>query len=129
MHMPVHSSLSFCVVYEMSSGKIYVLDNYVCIQLATTELLFRNMDWKLCLICQKATKEVLKCPLERAVELTKRDTLEKGDTVAWASYHASNQNVTDNFHLALTQLMPLFYEKATTAAMVKHGMVVQHRAT
>ena len=23
----------------------------------------RHMDWKLCLICQKATKEVLKCPL------------------------------------------------------------------
>ena len=22
------------------------------------------MDWKLCLICQKATKEVLKCPLK-----------------------------------------------------------------
>ena len=38
--MPVHSSLSFCVVYKMSSGKI-------CIQLVTTEVLFRNMDWKL----------------------------------------------------------------------------------
>ena len=25
--------------------------------------------------------------------------------------------------------MPLFYEKAATAAMVKHGMAVQHRAT
>ena len=23
----------------------------------------RNMDWKLCLICQNATKEVLQCPL------------------------------------------------------------------
>jgi len=26
-------------------------------------LFFRNINWKLCLICQKATKEVLKCPL------------------------------------------------------------------
>ena len=77
----------------------------------------------------EGAKNQEKCWLERAVELMKRDTLEKGDTVAWASYHASNQNVTDNFHLALTQLMPLFYEKAATAAMVKHGMVVQRRAT
>ena len=57
----------------------------------------------------------------------KRDILEKGDVVTWASYHASNQNVSDNPHLALTQLMPLFNEKAATAAMVKHGMVVQHQ--
>ena len=26
------------------------------------------------------------------------------------------------------QLMPLFYKKAATVAMVKHGMVVQRRA-
>ena len=30
---------------------------------SNSELLFRNMDWKLCLICQKATKEVIKWPL------------------------------------------------------------------
>ena len=59
----------------------------------------------------------------------KRDTLEKGDTVAWASYHTSNQNVTDDSHLVVTQLMPLFYEKAAIATMVKHGMVVQRLAT
>ena len=67
--------------------------------------------------------------LEHAAKLIQRDTLEKDDTVAWASYHASNQDITDNPHLTLTQLMPLFYEKAATAAMVKHGMTVQHRAT
>ncbi len=49
--------------------------------------------------------------------------------MAWASYHASNQHFTADPHLALTQLMPLFYEKAATAAMVKYGMVVQRRAT
>ena len=57
------------------------------------------------------------------------DTLEKGDTVAWASYHASTQIATDHSHLTLTQLMPLFYEKAATAAMVKHGMTVLRKAT
>ena len=32
--------------------------------------------------------------------------------MAWASYHASDQNFTTDPYLALTQLMPLFYEKA-----------------
>lgn len=70
-----------------------------------------------------------KCWVEHAVELLKKDTLEKGDAVAWSSYHASNQIVTDDLHLALTQLMPLFYEKAASAAMVKHDMNIQHQAT
>ena len=77
----------------------------------------------------EGAKNQEKCWLEHAVELMKRDTLEKNDTVAWASYHASNLNLTADPHLALTQLMPLFYEKAATAAMVKHGMVVQRHAT
>ena len=64
------------------------------------------------------------CWLEHAAELLEMDTLEKGDTVAWASYYASTQIATDQSHLTLTQLMPLFYEKAATAAMVKHGMTV-----
>ena len=77
----------------------------------------------------QGAKSQEKCWLEHAVEVMKRDTLEKGDTIAWASYHASNQIIPDDPHLALTQLMPLFYEKAATAAMVKHGMVVQRQAT
>ena len=40
----------------------------------------------------EGAKNQEKCWLERTVELMKRDTLEKGDTVALASYHASNQN-------------------------------------
>lgn len=74
-------------------------------------------------------KDQENCWLEHALEMLKKETMEKGDAIAWASYHASNQNFTENPHLALTQLMPLFYEKAATAAMVKHGMTVQRRAT
>jgi hypothetical protein len=41
--------------------------------------------------------------------------------------HAS-QSGTISTCTTLTQLMPLFYEKSATAAMVKHGMTVQSEA-
>ena len=49
--------------------------------------------------------------------------------MSWASYHASNQIICEDTPTTLTQLMPLFYEKAASAAMVKHGMDVQRQAT
>ena len=49
--------------------------------------------------------------------------------IATASYRASTQIATDQSHLTLTQLMPLFYEKAATVAMVKHGMTVLRKVT
>ena len=45
--------------------------------------------------------------------------------MTWASYRASNQILSEDTSTALTQLIPLFYEKAVSAAMVKHGMNVQ----
>ena len=63
-----------------------------------------------------------KCWLEHGIRFLTKDELEKGDAVSWASYHADTPTT-------LTQLMPLFYEKAASAAMVKHGMDVQRQAT
>ena len=63
--------------------------------------------------------------LEHAMRLLEKIDLQKGDAVTWASYHASCTN-KENLYSAITQLLPLFYEKATTAAMVKH---VQLQAT
>ena len=48
------------------------------------------------------------------------------ETVTWAAYHASIQ--TEEDPPALTALLPLFYEKAPTPAMVKHGMDVLQQA-
>ena len=65
--------------------------------------------------------------LQHAEKLLKKCQLECTDTITWAAYHASfvtPQNVMP----ALSQLMPVFYEKAATAAMVKHGMTVQQKA-
>ena len=49
------------------------------------------------------------------------------DAIAWAAYHASMQpQVKDT--PALCALLPLFYEKSATPAMIKHGMDVERQA-
>ena len=48
--------------------------------------------------------------------------------MTWSSYHASRIDKNE-FNSAINQLMPLFYEKAATTAMIKHGMTVQQKAT
>ena len=61
------------------------------------------------------------------MELLSQSELETGDKIAWAGYHAT-QCGTSSSCTTLTQLMPLFYDKAASAAMVKHGMAVQRKA-
>jgi len=61
--------------------------------------------------------------LKHASQLLEKDEVERGDTVAWSAFHASMQDIIADPH-ALTQLLLLFYEKAATAAMIKHGMKV-----
>ena len=61
-------------------------------------------------------------------KLVKQDILNhvnicsSNDAVTWAAYHASTKIEKDQ--PALTALLRLFYEKAATPAMVKHGMIV-----
>ena len=50
------------------------------------------------------------------------------EEVTWATYHASLADGS-TIEPVISQLMPVFYEKAATAAMVKHGMNVQQIAT
>lgn len=45
------------------------------------------------------------------------------DKVAWGAYHSSVQQPITNLP-AVTALLPMFYEKAATPAMIKHGMDV-----
>lgn len=60
---------------------------------------------------------------EHSVSLLDKGDVTKEDSIAWAAYHASRQPVNDELP-AITSLLPLFYEKAATPAMVKHGMTV-----
>ena len=49
---------------------------------------------------------------------------ESEDALVWAAYHASHQPLIED-PPALCALLPLFYEKAATPAMIRHGMDVQ----
>ena len=60
-----------------------------------------------------------------ALPLVEEEVLTSGkDAIAWAAYHASHQPPMVD-PPALRALLPLFYEKSATPAMVKHGMDVQ----
>ncbi|KAG1656278.1 LMBR1 domain-containing protein 2 [Nymphon striatum] len=65
---------------------------------------------------------------QRAIELLTKEQLEKEDEINWAAFHASKQPQPID-PAALTSLLPLFYEKAATLAMVKHGMDIQRQIT
>ena len=62
--------------------------------------------------------------LDTAVDILQKERLEKGDSIAWAAYHATHQDTSclTDIHPVLTHLLPLFYEKAATVAILKHGM-------
>ena len=48
------------------------------------------------------------------------DDVNAEDSITWAAYHSKNQQQT-NDPPAITALLPLFYKKADTPAMIKHG--------
>ena len=54
--------------------------------------------------------------------LMEKEEIEVKDVTAWSAYHVSQENISNNVQPVLTHLLPLFYEKAATAAMIKHGM-------
>ena len=59
--------------------------------------------------------------LAHASKLLENHEVESGDTISWSAFHASLQDKLEDLSTSLTQLLPLFYEKASTAAMIKHG--------
>ena len=67
--------------------------------------------------------------LKHAYQLLENDKIEKGVTITWSAFHASFQDASADSHITLTQMLPLFYEKAATAAMIKHGINVLRWAT
>ena len=50
------------------------------------------------------------------------------DVITWSSYHGSMKR-PPSISPVISRLMPLFYEKASALAMVKHGMEMQRQAT
>ena len=56
-----------------------------------------------------------------------KDNLTSDDTLVWAAFHALQQPTIED-PPALCALLPLFYEKSATPAMIKHGLDIQRRA-
>jgi len=65
--------------------------------------------------------------VESSIQLIKKAELERGDAIAWAAYHASQQPPECGLQ-ALITLLPLFFEKSASPAIIKHGMDVQRQA-
>ena len=63
-----------------------------------------------------------------STRLLKKEEIDKGDAIAWAAYHASQKTPTHELP-ALCAMLPLFYEKFATPAMIKHGLDVVKQAT
>ena len=75
-------------------------------------------------LCEVQSKE--KCWSENALTLVEKEELTSEDCLVWAACHASQQPPIED-PPAVCMLLPLFYEKAATPAMVKHGMNVQRQ--
>ena len=65
--------------------------------------------------------------IEHTLPLLEKKLTDK-DAIAWAAYHAALQPPLQD-QPVLCALLPLFYEKAATPTMIKHGMDFQKRAT
>ena len=78
---------------------------------------------------EKAEKQENKW-LKTAMEHLPKEKVEVQDTVGWAAYHApSDADDQAQREAAITQLIPLFTEKAATFSMVKHSMDVIRQST
>ena len=79
-------------------------------------------------VCLDKALEVENEWVQISTRLLKKEEIEKGDAIAWAAYHASQKTPTHGLP-ALCAMLPLFYEKSATPAMIKHGMDLVKEAT
>ena len=120
------------VIEESPSRKLSLPDEYVnvpAISCKTDQLSIPQLacgDEAACLLeASRADEEKW---FQHGIHLLKKDILTKEDYISWAAYHASlDSNPLDP--PAVISLLPLFYEKAATLSMVKHGMDVLRSIT
>ncbi len=62
--------------------------------------------------------------VKHSLTLVEKEELARDNTIAWSACNALLQALSED-PPALCALLPLFYEKAATPAMVKHGMDVR----
>ena len=71
-------------------------------------------------LLKKAKEEEAK-RADHSAELLAKDKLDANDFLSWAAFHASTQPGPKD-PISVIALLPLFYEKAASVAMIKHGM-------
>ena len=62
--------------------------------------------------------------IKHALTLLESDGLTSEDILVWAAFYALQQPITED-PPALCALLPLFYEKSATPAIIKHGLDMQ----
>ena len=65
--------------------------------------------------------------VRHALSKLSNDDVSAEDSITWAAYHSKNHQQM-NDRPAIAALLPLFYEKADTPAMMKHDMDVLREA-
>ena len=65
--------------------------------------------------------------IDHALGLLEKENLINNDKMAWGAYHALHQLSAED-PPGLCALLPLFYEKAATPSMIKHGMDLHRQA-
>ena len=65
--------------------------------------------------------------IDHALGLLEKEDLTNDDKLAWGAYHALHQRSAED-PPGMCALLPLFYEKAATPSMIKHGMDLQRQA-
>ena len=66
--------------------------------------------------------------INSAIPLLTKEQILESDNISWSSFHASLQNDLDET-CAIISLLPMFYDKAASTAMIKHGMHIQKMIT
>ncbi|KAL9982988.1 hypothetical protein ACROYT_G005106 [Oculina patagonica] len=97
------------------------------VAITNSNVLVPKCDMKPAKKCLDQAKEEEIKWVENSSQLLKKADLNKEDAIAWAAYHAS-QELPLHAYEALCALLPLFYEKSATPAMIKHGMNVLRQA-
>ena len=65
--------------------------------------------------------------VSHALHLLENEDLHNDDKIVWGAYHALQQQPSLEDPLGVCALLPLFYEKAATPSMVKHGVGKNYR--
>ena len=120
------------VIVSGDSHKFSLPDQYTCVPAVSCKTdqlhVSEYIDPDSISSCLDNAKAGVAGWVKQGIELLAKNKLGSKEYISWAAYHASLlPSPVDPS--SLIALLPLFYEKAATVAMVKHGMDIQQQIT